>query len=114
MSKIGIENLKKAILFGIALAMHAADALKDKKVSLAEVFGFVPDLMKVPDLVQSLPAIKDELKDLDEAERTELNAYIKDKFDLPDDKLEAAIEGGVNIVTSVLNEVELIQSFKAE
>lgn len=88
----GIENLKKIVLFALGLTAQIAKAMEDGKFAWTESFGFVDELIQIPGVVKSFPAVKQEVADLDEAERKELYDFIVANFDLPNDKLEATIE----------------------
>lgn len=111
--KLGIDNLKKALHVGISLGMTAAQALEDKKISVAEAFQFLPGLMSIPEVVAVAPAIKQEIADLSAEERAELNAYVQETFDISNDKLEAVIEGAVRLVVALLDEIALFKSLSA-
>lgn len=113
MSKIGIEKLTSLIVLGAAIGMKAADALEDKKISLQEAFGFLPDLMAIPGIINDFPAIKQEIADLDADERAQIGKVLADKFDIANDKLEAVIEGGARLGLALLDEIALFKALKS-
>lgn len=114
MSKIGIEKITALVVLGAAIGMKAADALEDKKITLPEAFGFLPDLMAIPGIINDFPAIKQEIADLDPNERAEIAKVLQDKFDIANDKLEAVIEGGVRLALALLDEIALFKGLRAE
>jgi hypothetical protein len=109
MPTLGTENLKKLIDFSLGLAEKLAEDLKDKKISIAELVGFLPELIQIPGIVKSFPDIAAEFKDLDATERQELVDYFAEKFDIPDDKIEAFVE---NALSQAVSLISLVQQFK--
>lgn len=101
MGKFGIENLKKAAKFGIELGEQTSEVLEDGKLKALEMLSFIDELMQLPGVVNAAADIKNEVMELDEADRAELNAYIQAEFDIPNDKLESMIEAGLNVVISL-------------
>lgn len=96
--KLGIEDVKPLLAVAIqagnvADKMGHVDGLPAKVGTLVVL---VPDLMALPGV--HFDKVLPELKDLDEAEKTELLAFVKEKFDIVDDKLEAVIEGGLGLL----------------
>lgn len=63
MEKFAIDNLKKVLNFGISFGLHLSTEFKDG-FDYTKIFGLVPDLMQIPDLLKSKQAIMDEVKDL--------------------------------------------------
>jgi len=96
MEKFGIENIKKAVLFGIKFGTDTGKALADSKVTWDEYPVLLGDLMGAGPIVSSGAALKDEINDLSEAESIELRDFINQNFDIPNDQLEAKIEASVN------------------
>lgn len=106
---LGIINLKKIIKFALDLTKNISTALADGKVSTAEIFGFLPELMQVPGIVKSWKDIAGEFKDLTPAERTELHAYVVANFDIPNDKVKLFIE---NALLNAISLITLVEEFK--
>lgn len=95
--KYGIENLKPLVALGIELG-NVGDKVGRTKgaaryLHLMDLFDELTGLAKV-----DFGKAKEEIKDLDAAEREELHTFMKVKFDIVDDKLEMAIEEGLKIV----------------
>lgn len=74
--KIGVENLKEAILFACELGSNLHRANRDGKVTFWEALKFIPDMRNLPSIIQNAKSIKAEVKDLSEAEMIEIEAYI--------------------------------------
>ena len=92
MEKVGIENLKEVLSFGISFQQSLGEAMEDGKVSFIEIVGMAPDLAKAPKAIQSAKFIPGEIADLDDTEKVSLYTFIQDKFDIEDDEVEEIIE----------------------
>lgn len=97
--KVGIDNLKKALVVGIEVA-NAVDDVTHVGTSWAEklskAMGLLPQLMAIPGI--DFSALSAEISDLDDAEKADLHGVLKTQFDLADEKLEAAIEGAIGVL----------------
>lgn len=107
MEKLGIENLKKPVGAVINLGVSidqamAEDSAGGKKITRSEAlsiaFKTVPDIWST---WKNWGDIKDEYKDLDNAERTEMVAWAQAEFDLENDYVEAKIEAGLEAAAAV-------------
>lgn len=107
---LGIENLKKMVKFSCDFTKQISTALADGKFQWNEIFGFFDEIMAIPGVVKSFPAIAQEIRDLTEDERDELNDYIQDEFDIPNDQVEAVIENSLSFAFSA---VALVEQWKA-
>lgn len=107
--KFGIETLKLVAKVGITLGNDLGKDLEDGKISLIEGLGLLPDVMAVSGVLGKGADIKNEFNDLSTAERAELNQYIDDTFDIPNDELELKIEKGVGVIVAI---VDAIAAFK--
>jgi len=117
MEKFGYGNMKKLVFLGVELGnvadkLFAADADASKWGSLLEL---ADELMALPGV--KWDKLDDEYKDFSSEEKLALMQEVKVKFDLADDKLERAIEGGLALalrLEGVLREsVKLVQSLKS-
>lgn len=109
---VGIENLKKIVKFSCDFTDEIAGALADGKFKTAEIFGFFDEIMSIPGVVKSFPEVMAEIKDLTEAERNELHAYVVDEFDIPNDKVEGFIEHSIMWAFSTVSLVELFKGLR--
>ena len=111
MDKLGVDNLKKAILAVIKLAEKIDKNLADDgKITLWEALGIggasVGDLVFV---IKNASIIDDEFADLDEQEREEVLSFIKSEFDLQNDKLESIIETSLVIIMQLNELIHIIR-----
>lgn len=106
---LGIENLKKAVKFGIDLGEQFDKALADNKFQWTDSFGFFDELIQVPGLIKDGKVIVAELKDLDTVEKDELIVFIQEEFDIENDKAEAEIEAALKTVAGILELINLIR-----
>lgn len=97
---LGIENLKKAVKFGIDLGEQIESSGKDGW-SWTDAFSFFDEVMQVPGLISKGDEIAEEFKDLVEAEHDELIEYVKAEFNIDDKKAEGRIESAVNIFLAI-------------
>ena len=100
---LGIEKLKLAVGFGIKLTESLVEKLDDKKLTLAEALGLLPNLVGVVDVIKSADEIWDELKDLKEDELDELHQYVVDEFDVAEDDVEEVVEDAFSLVAAIGN-----------
>jgi len=96
MAHLPIDQLKKAIKFGIDFGNHLSSSLEDKKITLAEGLGFATPLFQLPDLYNNRVAIIAQAKDVDSAEGIELRTYVRDELKIPNELVEDAIDSGIN------------------
>lgn len=106
---LGIDNLKKLLKAGLGFGKSAAKALEDKKVSFFEALGLVPEVFALIGIGKTWSEVQAEIDDLDEAEKAEINQYVANEFDIPNDKVESFIESAIMNIIS-LN--ALIYQFK--
>lgn len=113
--KYGIENLKPIVALALELG-NVGDKIGRAKgatryLSLMDLFDELTGLAKV-----DFKKVKEEIKDLDAAEREELHNFMKVKFDIVDNKLEMAIEEGLKIVEEayglVTRSMDLVKGLK--
>lgn len=106
---LGIDNLKKLLKAGLGFGKSAAKALEDKKVSFFEAVGLIPEVFGLVGIGKTWSEVQAEINDLDQAEKQEINQFVSDEFDVPNDKLEKFIESALMNIIS-LN--ALIYEFK--
>lgn len=104
-----VKELKEVLGFVCALANGIGEAAKDGKVSLGDATQLIPLLYKLPAAVDGMSEIPAEAKDLSQDEVDELAKYIKEELDLPQDKVEMAVEEGLDIALKLY---ALVQKLK--
>jgi len=105
----GIDNLKKIVGFACGLTKQISESLKDGW-QWTDALSFVDEISAIPGAIKSLPAVKQEIADLSEDEKADLHAYVKDEFDIPDDKVEVLIEDSIAWTMSTIS---LVSRWKA-
>ena len=101
--EFGIEKLKDALLFTIELGEGIAERLEDDgKLSWSEILTLIPKLWPLVGIIRDGNEMVLEFKDLDDQEQAELTQYVESELDIPNEKLEKAIENGWNILVSLL------------
>ena len=112
-NKLGVTKIK---LFVLAIVMAFTDVKQvfaDGKVTFWEGMGLIPDLKKVPDLIQIFPQVKEEFKDLNGAEISELTLFIKDELSLKDKEVEEIVKDALALAENTYTKtVSLIEKIK--
>lgn len=107
----GIESLKAAVDVAISFPMQAAKTIKGK-FKLIYVLAFIDEFRELAEVVSDREMIVNEFKDLSAEERRALVDHAKEKFDIPDDKVELFVENalslGVSLVT-LINEAKALR-----
>ena len=105
----GTDQLYALLEFPMSLHMAVDQAKADGKISLEDVGLLVTPAMKLGPAIAGLKggALK-EWKDLDSSERDALSAKIKAAYNIADDKLEATIEGALDVLLHIGQFVGLV------
>jgi len=107
----GIQELKELLKFIIEFGESIDKAMIDKKFEMSELGLLIAPLMQIGPAFEGLDKIGGEIKDLNQAEMSELIAYIGTELDLNSDKLELIIEKGLETAVVLYS---FIQLFKKE
>jgi hypothetical protein len=110
---MGIENLKKLVVF-FAMLGSAADKATRNGLGLEDIGDFIGPLMKAPEAIEGIDKVKLEAQDLDTAEMDELKAAVAANLDLVDDELEGVVIDAIGAIVSVYGIYEKIQKIKAK
>lgn len=106
----GTKELGEVLKFVCALANGIGEAAKDGEVSLGDATHLIPLLYKLPAAVDGISEIPAEAKDLSGDEVEALVAMIKEELDLPQDKVEMAVEEGLDLALRLYS---LVQKLRA-
>ena len=98
--KVGIKNIKIILLFGLSLAQELQKGLEDGKLNFGEIIGFTDDLAAIPSVVEAVKRAPAEFLDLDTKEQQELRSLVEKEFNIPQDKIEEAIEESFDFALS--------------
>ena len=85
------KDLKEVLAFGLPFAMVVDEKLQDG-FQWTDLISFVPVLTKLPDAIEGIDNIENEIANLDDAGRMELSKYVIETFDIADDYAEALVE----------------------
>ena len=93
----GTKSIKELLDYGFSWVMRlktvkADDSPGGEKVTWGEVIGSIGLITKIPKIIGEAKEAKNEFLDLDEVEIKDLKNHFADKFDIPNDKLEATFE----------------------
>lgn len=92
------KELKEILSFMCSLANAIGDATADDgKISRAEALGMLPLLYNVPSAFGGITEIPSEVAELSQEDIEELAQMVKDELDIPQDKIEEAIEDGIDL-----------------
>lgn len=91
----GIQDTKELLIFGLDLQEAITVSLEDKKVTLLDAPNFLKPLRSAVPAFGGLQNVKNELLDLDQNEKAQLEAIVKERFDLKDDHLEEIVERAI-------------------
>jgi hypothetical protein len=111
MPEVGIENLKEAVHLAISLPIQAVKTIKNK-FQIFDLLAFIDEFRQLGDVIKTRKDIGAELKDLSPAERQELHDYIKEEFDIPNDKVELFIENSLAWANSTITLIEEAKNLK--
>lgn len=104
-----MKETKDLLKFVFGLAMAADKAASDGKFSLEDIGLFMAPMVDAPAAFTGLKNLGTEFKNLSPEQAAELNVWVKQNFDIAEDKVEAAIETGLQIALQI---AALVLSFK--
>lgn len=97
----GINETKEVLAFAFSLHKAYELAQVDGKIDLFDANLLIDPVMKLVPAIKDVKLVIAEFKDMDSAERAELDQWIKDNYDIADDELEAKIEKGFSVVLAL-------------
>lgn len=101
MDKLGISGIKAVLSFPLSIHMGYDKAQADGKIDVTDVGYLMDPVMKLVPAVQNSKQALEEIKDLDDSERAELNSWAKSEYDIKDDALEEKIEASIDVLLSI-------------
>lgn len=104
-----LQDLKTLLKFGFDVSKQVAVSGADGW-QWTDAFSFVDELMELPATIKSVPGAKEAIANLSAEDKAELDSWIAQEFDIPNEKLEVFIEHSLQMVTSGLI---LVTEFKA-
>jgi hypothetical protein len=106
MEQYGIETIKKAVEAGVIVLNTAGKVYEDGKIDLSDL-SFAPELIAPITTMITLDyaVISAEFSDLSETEMKELVEYFKEKFDIPQDHVEAWIKATIDSIIAIIDAI---------
>jgi len=99
MEQIGIDNLKRVLLFGLNFQKGVVAAKADGVVNWMDVGHLFPIIQSASAAFNGVNKLKGEILDIDDGEQSELISITRDFYaDLTDDQAKVLIEETVNFV----------------
>lgn len=84
-----VNELKDVVLFVAKLGNGIASALEDGSVGVSDAVALLPAMASLFPALSGIEAVPEELKDLSEAEQTEMIQIFKETLQLADDQQKA-------------------------
>lgn len=108
---MSFQALKSVVMVGGKFGSHLGSAMADGKINLQDVPELLSAVAELKGLsgidLKSMPS----LASLSPAEMEELVAAFKSSFDIPQDEIEAKIEGALSLGVKVAGLVEEVIEF---
>lgn len=98
---LGIENLKKVVVAAVHLANKIDEITQDGFQPLGDLVSLLPNLADSIGVIKNGRDAWKEFQDLDDAERDEVLAVVKEEFDIDDDQLEDIVESAFDTIDAV-------------
>lgn len=108
--KVGIEQLKELVSFGVKLGNALGKALEDGQISLGDASAFFDAALAAPAAFDGIEKIPSELSDLDQAEAASLKAFVAEEFDIPEDNVEKVVESALDLAVQIFAFIQLFKS----
>lgn len=104
------KELGEVLKFVCSLANGIGEAAKDGEISFGDATHLMPLLYRLPAAADGISEIPAEVKDISEKEYGELVQMVRDELDLPQDKIEMAVEEGLELSLKLYS---LVQKLRA-
>jgi len=92
MTKLGTEELEKALKVLIQTAMEIDEGLEDGKLNFIEYAGLADNVIGIIRSARNAKLIGQQAMDLDDEEKARLVTLFEEEFDIENDQLEETIE----------------------
>ena len=96
-----VNGIKDVLAFPLSIHMAYDRAKADGKVDAMDIGLLLEPITKLIPAIQNAKEALEELRDMDDSERAEMNSWAKSTYDIADDILEEKIEAGVDVLLSV-------------
>jgi hypothetical protein len=98
---VGITETADMVEFIASLGNAIGKSLDDKKLGLSDIANLIGPVTKLPAAVSGISKIAQELADMDDDEKDKLIALFREKFDVPQDGAEEAIEDSLRLIADI-------------
>jgi hypothetical protein len=112
MSSERMKETKELIFFICELASALDQALEDNSVGLGDLSYFFGALSTFGMAFEDCKEAINELKNMTEEDKLEIETYVNDNFDLKNDNIEKLIESAIKIALELMEFVNLYSTMK--
>jgi hypothetical protein len=88
-----MKNTYEALDFMCALANAIGDSLEDGKIGVADLVNLYAPMSKIQLALEDIAEIRTELQESSADDLKKIEAYVLERFDIPQDKIEVFVEG---------------------
>lgn len=106
-----LKDTKELLALGLTLGNAIGSAMEDGQIDVTDLTQFIQVIPKVSPAVLGLENVDDEIKAAKEKDWQGLVDYAKEEFDIPQDKIEHAVETALDVAMKI---VHLVEMFKAD
>lgn len=96
-----IDKIKAVLAFPLSLHMAYDKAKADGKFDASDVGFLIDPVTKLVPAIQGAKEALEQIKDLDQTERQDIDAWAVSTYDIADDALEKKVEGAVDVLLSI-------------
>lgn len=110
---MGVENLKKVLAFVLRLS-NKVDEVTQDGIQWTDVLSLLPNLVESVGVLKVGKTAWAEFNDLDDLERDDVLGYVKNEFDIADEKLEGVVESAFEFIFAAGDLVEKVKDAVAK
>jgi len=108
----GTTQTKEMLDFVFTLVKSIDKAMQDGKFDYSDIITIIPAFMKIGAALKDVQDIPRELADLDKEEMNDLKKFVRDNFDISNDKVEKYIIIAFDIIFALSTVLQDIQGNK--
>lgn len=96
-----VSEIKEVILAAAQLTNATYLAIQDHKFTIADLAYFIPALLTLPPAFENIGEIVDQFENLDEDGKLELQEYVKQELNIPNERAAEYIRESFNFASSL-------------
>lgn len=96
-----MKETKEVCALGITMLNGLGNAAKDNQFTLSDLGYFYPLIGQVPAAIDNINLVPDEIKTARPEDWSELVTWAEKEFDIPQDRVEIAVEAGLELGLSI-------------